>query len=149
MAAHCAIIMIVLSVSPVIVVELTPDNRILREWIISYCQTVFALWGLGMLVVVLIRTFTSKNKVLFPVLRLIVKVITGLLLFVFLYYAGCVYSWFFLEYRVKDYGETALVNQLNWLDKPEYAIYQKEGKFYMRWVRPFEIDVQLKPESNT
>lgn len=133
------VVVIALSAFPVVVVELTPENCISREWVNTYRQIVLGLWELGLFMTVLIKTFTAKSKASSFVLRLIHKAIM-ILLTLCVFYTMLVafllsFSW---NIEVEDYGTTVLVKQLVWKDEPQYALYQKEGPFYMRWMHPIE-----------
>lgn len=117
---------------PIIVIGVTPEGSVPREWVVNFRQTMLAVWGLVVFVSVLVVTFRPWKKISSAVVRFLLKavlcVVTLFLLYALLFVLVFGMSWYVEQ---EDYGDTLLVEEQAWLDHARTALYEKQGSFYM------------------
>ena len=117
---------------PIIVIAVTPEGSVPREWVVNFRQTMLALWGLVVFVSVLVVTVRPWKKISSAVVRFLLKavlcVVTLFLLYALLFVLVFGMSWYVEQ---EDYGDTLLVEEQAWLDHARTALYEKQGGFYM------------------
>lgn len=131
----------ILSVCVAGIIYCTEEGYEPRNWLVWTRQAFLALWGVAFLGMMIASTTLYCRRISSLISKVIFSIIfwiPGLLFFAMLLtflISGC--PW---DVEIKDFGNTILVEQPTWLDKTTYAIYEKEGLFYRKWVRKADAD---------